>query len=68
MSKDLKKSTQAQPDASKRKFLRGATAATAGAALAFPMIARGQTTPISMRWQSTWPAKDNHIVVAEFMN
>ena len=58
MSKDLKKSTQAQPDASKRKFLRGATAATAGAALAFPMIARGQTTPISMRWQSTWPAKD----------
>ena len=58
MSKDLKKATQAQPDASKRKFLRGATVATAGAALAFPMIARGQTTPISMRWQSTWPAKD----------
>ncbi len=58
MSTDSKKSTQAKPDVSRRKFLRGATAATAGAALAFPMIARGQTTPISMRWQSTWPAKD----------
>jgi len=22
------------------------------------MIAKGQTTPISMRWQSTWPSKD----------
>ncbi|HKH67884.1 MAG TPA: TRAP transporter substrate-binding protein, partial [Reyranella sp.] len=49
---------QATPDGSRRKFLRGATAATAGAALAFPMIARGQATPISMRWQSTWPSKD----------
>jgi len=58
MSKDLKKDAQAKPVASRRKFLSGAAAATAGAALAFPMIAKGQTTPISMRWQSTWPSKD----------
>ena len=42
----------------RRKFLSGAAAATAGAAtLGFPMIAKAQG-PISMRWQSTWPAKD----------
>jgi len=45
--------------ASRRKFLTGAAAATAGAAaLGFPMIAKGQTGPITMRWQSTWPTKD----------
>ena len=43
---------------SRRKFLSGAAAATGTAALAFPMIAKGQSTPISMRWQSTWPSKD----------
>ena len=44
--------------ASRRKFLSGAAAATAGAAtLGFPMIAKAQG-PITMRWQSTWPAKD----------
>jgi TRAP-type mannitol/chloroaromatic compound transport system substrate-binding protein len=44
--------------ASRRKFLSGAAAATAGAAaLGFPMIAKSQG-PISMRWQSTWPTKD----------
>src|SRR4051812_17218021 len=58
MTQDPKKTPQANPVGSRRKFLRGATAATAGAALAFPMIAKGQTTPISMRWQSTWPSKD----------
>ena len=43
----------------RRRFIAGATAATAGAAtLGFPMIAKGQTGPIAMRWQSTWPAKD----------
>ena len=58
--KDLKKNTQAKPDvSSRRKFLTGAAAATTGAAIAgFPMIARGQATPITMRWQSTWPTKD----------
>ena len=44
--------------ATRRKFLSGAAAATAGVAtLGFPMIAKSQG-PISMRWQSTWPAKD----------
>jgi TRAP-type mannitol/chloroaromatic compound transport system substrate-binding protein len=42
----------------RRKFLKAGSAAAAGAALGFPMIATGQTTPIAMRWQSTWPAKD----------
>ncbi len=47
------------PVGSRRKFLRAATgAAAAGATLGFPMIAKGQTGPISMRWQSTWPSKD----------
>ena len=39
----------------RRKFLAGAAGA---AALGFPMISKGQTGPISMRWQSTWPTKD----------
>jgi len=44
--------------ASRRKFISGAAAATAGAAtLGFPMIAKAQG-PISMRFQSTWPSKD----------
>jgi TRAP-type mannitol/chloroaromatic compound transport system substrate-binding protein len=44
--------------ASRRKFLSGAAAATAGAAtLGFPMIAKAQG-PISFRFQSTWPSKD----------
>jgi TRAP-type mannitol/chloroaromatic compound transport system substrate-binding protein len=40
--------------ATRRRFLGGAAAT----ALGFPMIAKGQASPISMRWQSTWPAKD----------
>ena len=47
------------PIGARRKFLKAATGAAAGAAtLGFPMIAKGQVTPISLRWQSTWPAKD----------
>jgi TRAP-type mannitol/chloroaromatic compound transport system substrate-binding protein len=43
---------------SRRKFLAAAATGTAGAAAAgFPMIAVAQS-PITMRWQSTWPAKD----------
>jgi TRAP-type mannitol/chloroaromatic compound transport system substrate-binding protein len=38
----------------RRTFIGGAAAA----ALGVPMIAKGQASPISMRWQSTWPAKD----------
>jgi TRAP-type mannitol/chloroaromatic compound transport system substrate-binding protein len=40
---------------SRRKFLAGAAAA--GATLGFPAVVKAQG-PISMRWQSTWPAKD----------
>jgi TRAP-type mannitol/chloroaromatic compound transport system substrate-binding protein len=55
MSKEQSKKFET---ASRRKFLAGAAAATAGAAtLGFPMIAKAQG-PISMRWQSTWPSKD----------
>ncbi|MEP7328630.1 MAG: TRAP transporter substrate-binding protein [Betaproteobacteria bacterium] len=44
--------------AARRKFLTAATGVVAGSAtLGFPMIAKAQG-PISMRWQSTWPAKD----------
>ena len=60
LKKFLKKSPQSQekPSESRRKFLTGASAATAGAAItAFPMIAKAQG-PVTMRWQSTWPAKD----------
>jgi TRAP-type mannitol/chloroaromatic compound transport system substrate-binding protein len=55
MSKDQPKKPET---GSRRKFLARAAAATAGATLGFPMIAKGQTGPISMRWQSTWPTKD----------
>jgi TRAP-type mannitol/chloroaromatic compound transport system substrate-binding protein len=40
----------------RRKFLRGAAIATA-ATVAAPSVVSAQG-PISMRWQSTWPAKD----------
>ena len=40
----------------RRGLLKGA--AIAAGAISAPMIASAQTGPISMRWQSTWPAKD----------
>jgi TRAP-type mannitol/chloroaromatic compound transport system substrate-binding protein len=48
-----------QTPVARRRFLKAAsaTAATAGT-LGFPMIAKGQATPITMRFQSTWPSKD----------
>ena len=47
----------AHPPAPRRRFLKTAAAATAGAgALAAPMIATAQT--VALRFQSTWPAKD----------
>jgi TRAP-type mannitol/chloroaromatic compound transport system substrate-binding protein len=43
---------------SRRKFLRGAAAAAAGAAaLGAPSVVKAQGA-ITMRWQSTWPSKD----------
>jgi TRAP-type mannitol/chloroaromatic compound transport system substrate-binding protein len=53
-----KRETKRPSDPSRRKFLT--TAATAGigaAALAAPQVARAQE-PVTMKWQSTWPAKD----------
>jgi TRAP-type mannitol/chloroaromatic compound transport system substrate-binding protein len=55
MKKDDKESKQAV--SKRRKFLGGAAAGTAGAALAFPAIATAQTVT-KMRFQSTWPSKD----------
>jgi TRAP-type mannitol/chloroaromatic compound transport system substrate-binding protein len=51
--------TETASTGSRRKFLKAATgAAAAGATLGFPMISKGQATPITMRFQSTWPTKD----------
>jgi TRAP-type mannitol/chloroaromatic compound transport system substrate-binding protein len=53
------KSPQPESKLSRRKFITTAAAATTGAVAAgFPMIASAQAGPITMRWQSTWPAKD----------
>ena len=43
--------------ASRRKFLKRAAIGTGAAAIGFPMIAKAQA-PITLRFQSTWPAKD----------
>jgi TRAP-type mannitol/chloroaromatic compound transport system substrate-binding protein len=52
------------PAPQRRRFLKRATAAAAGAgALAAPMISSAQTT--ALRFQSTWPAKD---IFHEFAN
>jgi TRAP-type mannitol/chloroaromatic compound transport system substrate-binding protein len=49
--------TQTSKPAPRRRFLENAAAATAGAgAMAAPMLARAQA--VSLRFQSTWPAKD----------
>ena len=47
---------QTPVEAPRRRFLKSAAAASV-ATLGFPMVAKAQG-PISMRWQSTWPAKD----------
>ncbi len=57
--KQLPKVPQAEQQPSRRKFLAAATTGAVGVAAAgFPMIAKAQAGPTSMRWQSTWPAKD----------
>ena len=56
--KTSKPATQAKSTTSRRKFLTHTAAGAAGtAAMAFPMISVAQS-PITMRFQSTWPAKD----------
>ena len=59
MSEKNKKQGKTSPaTTSRRKFLTGAAAAAGGvAALGFPMISRA-AEPITLRFQSTWPAKD----------
>jgi TRAP-type mannitol/chloroaromatic compound transport system substrate-binding protein len=49
-------SNQAPGTTNRRRFLTGAAAAGT-AAMGFPMIAKAQQVT-SLRWQSTWPAKD----------
>ncbi len=52
------------PAPQRRRFLKNATAAAAGAgAMAAPMVSNAQTT--ALRFQSTWPAKD---IFHEFAN
>ena len=53
--KEARPASKAAPASPRRKFLAGAVAAPA---LAFPLVARGRGGPITMRWQSTWPAND----------
>jgi len=50
--------TSANTKPARRKFLAGSAAAAGAAITSFPMIAKAQTGPINMRWQSTWPTKD----------
>ena len=47
-------SIPAAPKKGRRRFL---AAAAAGGTLGFPMIARAQAAPITMRFQSTWPPR-----------
>ncbi len=56
---------QVKPGTSRRKFLTGAAAATTGAAaLGFPMIAKSQS-PIVIKMQGSWGAKDIFNEMAE---
>ena len=50
--------TSANTKPARRKFLAGSAAAAGAAITSFPMIAKAQTGPINMRWQSTGPTKD----------
>src|SRR4030065_1499970 len=58
MKQDKTQDKTKEKQVSRRKFLAGAAAVTAGAAtLGFPMVAKAQG-PIALRFQSTWPSKD----------
>ena len=56
MTTSSKDTTNTDATSSRRRFLKVA-AAGAAATVAAPVVAQAQG-PISMRWQSTWPAKD----------
>ena len=49
--------TSKDTTSTRRRFLKVAAAGAAAATVTAPAIAQ-QQGPISMRWQSTWPAKD----------
>jgi TRAP-type mannitol/chloroaromatic compound transport system substrate-binding protein len=58
MAMNTQQKSFSKPSPSRRRFITGAAASAAGAAITgFPMIAKAQTA-ISWRWQSTWPTKD----------
>lgn len=57
-SKAPTRKTKDAPKAGSRRSFLAKLAAGGAAAVAAPAIAHGQTGPITMRWQSTWPAKD----------
>ena len=58
MTEEIKKvDTAVNQKPARRKFLAGTAAATGAAITGFPMIATAQT--VSLRFQSTWPAKDS---------
>jgi TRAP-type mannitol/chloroaromatic compound transport system substrate-binding protein len=58
MSNESQAQEQGTKKVTRRNVVKAALAAGGAAVLGFPMIARGQTGPITMRWQSTWPQKD----------
>ncbi len=58
MSEKNQTEEQGSKKVSRRNVLKAAVAAGGAAVLGFPMIAKGQTGPITMRFQSTWPQKD----------
>ena len=58
MSEENNGQEQEAKKVSRRSILKSAVVAGGAAVLGFPNIVKGQTGPITMRWQSTWPAKD----------
>ena len=58
MSEQKQTEGQDSKKVSRRNVLKAAVAAGGAAVLGFPMIAKGQAGPVSMRFQSTWPQKD----------
>ena len=52
----MSQETKVKSPQTRRKFLAGSAAAGGAAITGFPMIATAQT--VSLRFQSTWPAKD----------
>jgi TRAP-type mannitol/chloroaromatic compound transport system substrate-binding protein len=58
MSNESQAQEQGTKKVTRRNVVKAALAAGGAAVLGFPMIAKGQTGPVTMRWQSTWPQKD----------